>query len=470
MKSFGSIVCFGITLLAVGCGGAPAMTTPAYDWKLPAGFPAPVVPADNPMTAEKVELGRHLFYERKLSANYAYACSTCHSPRHAFSDANVVAIGATGHFLPRNVMPLPNAAYANYLMWANPILNTLEEQALVPMFSDAPVELDVAGAPDAIMQRLATDAEYQKLFAAAFPGDKSAFNIGNVVNAIASFERTLISGTSPYDKYQAGDTTAMSADAQAGMALFFTEKYDCYHCHEPPGFTTDFYSTNSPAAPPRDFRNTGLYNIGGTGDYPPDNTGLYAFTQFNNDMGKFRIPTLRNVALTAPYFHDGSAATLDDVLDAYASGGRVITSGPYAGDGSMSIHRDPLVKGIDITPDERRQMLAFFDSLTDTDFLASPAITNPHCTDITPASCPMTVPSYASDVAPILKANCTVCHQAGGEAKELPLDDYASLQMLATQVLDQVAGCAMPPATLTQLSDADRATLLAWLVCGAPNN
>lgn len=460
---------FIVAALLAGCSPAKN-SAPAYAWKLPAGFPAPVVPPDNPMTAEKVELGHHLFFERKLAQNFAYSCSTCHSPRHAFTDGNAIAVGATGHGLPRNVMTLTNAGYENYLMWANPILQTLEEQALVPMFNDSPVELDVADEFSVIGARLKADPEYVKLFAAAYPGDPAPYSIGNVVNAIASFERTLISGGSPYDKFQNGDTSAMSAEAQAGLMLFNTEKYDCYHCHAGLTFTTSFYSTNSPAPPPRDFRNTGLYNIGGTGDYPPDNTGLYEFTQFGNDMGKFKVPTLRNLALTAPYFHDGSAATIDDVLDAYASGGRVIASGPYAGDGSMSIHRDPLVKVIDITDEERADMHAFFDSLTDLDFINNPAFNNPSCTDLTPPACPSTVPSYQSDVAPLLLENCLTCHAPGGQAEALPLNDYPSLLKLAQQVQDQVAGCGMPPANFTQLNDADRTTLLNWLVCGAPNN
>src|SRR5579863_5616776 len=144
-----------IVFFSIGCSGQK--TTTPYAWSLPAGFPAPVVPADNPMTKEKVELGHHLFYERKLSANQAYACATCHSPRHAFTDANVVAIGTTGHQLPRNVMPLFNAAYANFYMWSNPILTTLEQQALVPMYSDAPVELGVPDDFDVIAKRLEAD-------------------------------------------------------------------------------------------------------------------------------------------------------------------------------------------------------------------------------------------------------------------------------------------------------------------------
>ncbi|HEY1586939.1 MAG TPA: hypothetical protein VGH63_14695, partial [Polyangia bacterium] len=172
------------------------------------------------------------------------------------------------------------------------------------------------------------------------------------------------------------------------------------------------------------------------------------------------------------YFHDGSAATLDDVLQSYAHGGRVITSGPYAGDGSTSIHRDPLVKPIAMTADEEADMLAFLKSLTDTDFINDPKYANPSCPDDLPSSCPATVPSYATDVAPIVNGVCAaMCHAPGGIASNRPMGDYASLFALKDAVLNQVSVCNMPPVDANpSLGEADRSTLLAWIVCGAPNN
>ncbi|HEY2745102.1 MAG TPA: cytochrome c peroxidase [Polyangia bacterium] len=339
------------------------------------------------------------------------------------------------------------------------------------MFSDAPIEMQMGEYTDEVLARLSRDANYQRMFKAAYPNDRDPFTINNVINAITCFERTMVSASSPFDKYQAGDLTAMSDSAQRGFADFNTEKFDCYHCHAGTTFTTSFQSANTPP-PPRDMRNTGLYNIGGTGNYPANNTGLYDFTQFTNDMGKFKVPTLRNVQLTAPYFHDGSAATLDDVLQSYAHGGRLISSGPYAGDGSQSIHRDPLVKVIDMSSDEEADMIAFLDSLTDTDFVNDPAYANPSCPDDLPSSCPATAPSYATDVAPIVANVCAaMCHAPGGIAQNRPLGDYQSLFNLSDAVLNQVSVCNMPPANADpQLGEADRATLLAWIVCGAPNN
>ncbi len=458
-------------LLVVAAGvfaGCGSQTTP-YTWNLPSTLPLPVVPDDNPMTVEKVELGRYLFYEKRLSGNQSYACSNCHQQRHAFTDARPTPIGSTGQQLPRNSMPLINAAYNAYFMWANPLLGTLEEQALVPMFSDAPVEMGMSEATPEILSRLQGDANYLSLFRKAYPNDPDPITIKNVINAITSFERTLISAGSPYDQYNAGNTSAMSDSAVRGMNAFFTEKFDCYHCHAGTTFSTSFVSANTPP-PPRDFRNTGLYNIGGNGNYPPDNTGLIEFTGLNNDMGKFRVPTLRNVELTAPYFHDGSAATLHDVLTTYAHGGRLITDGPYAGDGSQSPHRDPLVKGFTMSDQEEADMTAFLQSLTDHDFVNDPKYANPNCPDDLPTTCPGTVPSYAQDVAPIVMSICGKCHAPGGIAANRELITYDGLFGLKDAVLNQVSVCNMPPANATPLGEADRATLMTWIVCGAPQN
>lgn len=367
-----------VWLLVAAAGCSQGQGT-LYTFKLPAGFPEPIVPADNPMTTEKVALGRYLFYDKRLSGNQTFSCATCHSQSLAFTDGKVLPLGSTGHMLARNSMPLGNVAYYNYLTWSNPLITTIEEQMLVPMFGDAPIELGLGEAVAPALARLQADPMYQRMFAAAFPGQKESetFVIQNVINAIACFERTLLDGNSAYDRYEAGDTTALSDSAVRGKNAFFAEKLDCYHCHAAPTFTTSFVSVNTPTAP-RDFRNDAIYNIDGAGAFPPNNTGLYGFTQFNNDMGKFRVPTLRNIMLTAPYFHDGSAATIDDVIDSYAHGGRLIPAGqPYAGDGSTSPHRDPLVKGFTLSDDERADLKAFLDALTDDELLNNPDFSDP---------------------------------------------------------------------------------------------
>ncbi len=457
-------------LAAAGCTSG-GKTTP-YKWELPDTLPLPVVPADNPMTVEKVTLGRYLFYEKRLSGNQSYACSNCHQQRNAFTDGRVTPVGSTGTVLPRNSMPLINAAYMSMFMWANPLLTSLEDQILVPMFSDAPVEMGMGEYTDEILARLSRDADYQRMFKAAYPDDKDPFTLKNVIYAITSFERTLLSASSPFDRYQAGDTSAISDSAARGFAEFNTEKFDCYHCHAGTTFTTSFQSSNTPP-PPRDMRNTGLYNIGGNGAYPPDNTGLYDFTQFSNDMGKFKVPTLRNVELTAPYFHDGSAAT----LERRARLVRARRAPHHARGRTPATARRACIgirwsKASSCPTDEKADMIAFLDSLTDTDFVNDPRYANPSCPDDLPTSCPGTVPSYATDVAPIVSSVCAaMCHAPGGIAANRPMVDYASLFALKDAVLNQVSVCNMPPADANPaLGEADRATLLAWIVCGAPNN
>ena len=234
-----------------------------YDWNLPPGFPLPNVPPDNPMTKEKVELGRYLFYDKRLSSNQTQACATCHRQEKAFTDGRARGRGSTGELHPRGPMSLANVAYNPVLTWANPLLRTLEQQALVPMFGENPVELGMAGKEDVLLARLKTDTRYRKLFAAAFPSTADPFTIHAVTQAIASFERTILSGDSPYDRYRNGDDpNAISESAKRGEALFFSERLECFHCHG--GFnltgTVDYLDKGFAEV---EFHNTGLYNLKG---------------------------------------------------------------------------------------------------------------------------------------------------------------------------------------------------------------
>jgi cytochrome c peroxidase len=188
--------------------------------------------------------------------------------------------------------------------------------------------------------------EYAGLHLVALgPIDGDPIRIANLAKAIAAFERTLISGNSPYDRYvYQHDDDALSESAKRGMGFFFSEFLECDHCHG--GLT--FASALQHDGSPRDtvpFENNGLYNVGGTGAYPEPNTGLFAFTGQPRDMGRMKPPSLRNIALTAPYMHDGSIATLAEVVDHYARGGRLITSGPNAGDGALNPNKSQFVTG-----------------------------------------------------------------------------------------------------------------------------
>lgn len=342
-----------------------------YDWGIAAPIPPPAVPPDNPMSEAKVELGRRLFYDARLSINGTTACASCHVQRLAFTDGRAVSIGATGEPHPRSAMSLVNVAYASRLTWANNLLDRLEDQALVPMFNERPVEMGLAGRERQLVELVAADPGYAVAFPRAFPGDPAPHSLLNIVRALAAFVRSIVSFGSPYDAFLRGDASALDASAQRGMDLFFSERLECFHCHG--GFNFTDSSTHADATiVPVGFHNTGLYNVDGNGAYPPDNTGLYDMTGERRDMGRFRAPSLRNVALTAPYMHDGSIATLDEVLDHYARGGRMIASGTSAGDGRQNPYKSEFLKSFELTPAERRDVLAFLDALTDPGVVSDP--------------------------------------------------------------------------------------------------
>lgn len=336
-----------------------------YIWALPEWMPAPTVPADNPMTTEKVELGQRLFYDANLSGPGYMSCSTCHMPERAFSEQRPVSVGVTGQFHSRNAMAIVNVAYMKTLTWANPKEVRLEEQAKVPMFGNHPIEMGTKDQEDKVILFLQRDPIYPNLFHKAFPNQKEPISFATITKALASFERTLISYQSSYDEYKYNhNDNAISDDAKRGEALFFSNRLGCSGCHSGVHFSDA--TQQSPV-----FHNTGLYNLDGQGAYPEGNQGLYEHTGQESDRGRFRTPTLRNIAKTAPYMHDGSIVTLEEVLDHYAAGGRAALRGDASPLVSEKIHKFVL------TADEKRQMIAFLNSLTDEEFLTSLSHTTP---------------------------------------------------------------------------------------------
>jgi cytochrome c peroxidase len=353
-----------------------ASVTPEWPFPLPPGMPVPRLPPGMRLTMELAELGRHLFYDPRLSGNGTQSCSTCHLQEKAFTDGRVVPTGSTGQVHERNAMSLTNVAYNPNQTWASSVLVHLEQQALVPMFGDNPIELGIPGNEEVVLARFRNDARYQELFAAAFPDEPEPFTFENIVAAISAFERRLISGRSALDRYRQGDLSAMSESARRGEELFFSEVLECHHCHGGFNFTiaVDHARMSEPSIA---FFNTGLYNVGGTGAYPAYDQGLYDVTEDLADRGRFRPPTLRNIALTAPYMHDGSMATLDEVIRFYERGGRLIESGPFSGDGKLNPYKSPFVNGFTLTDQERADLLAFLESLTDEEFVTDPTLADP---------------------------------------------------------------------------------------------
>jgi cytochrome c peroxidase len=339
---------------------ADTSPSPAYEWRLPPGFPRPAVPADNPMSSAKVELGRRLFHETLLSTTGRYACASCHRPELAFTDARPRALGATGESVKHSAMSLANVAYNPAFTWSDARVHSLESQMRQPLFNRHPVEMGLTGGGRAAVKALSADAVYRNRFAAAFPDDAAPISMTNIIKAIAAFERTLISGRSPFDRYvYDDDQTALSESEKRGMALFFSPRAGCAQCHSGINFsgplTYEGHETQGAL-----FANTGLYDEDGRGSYPANDQGLIEVTHRAADMGRFRVPTLRNVALTAPYMHDGSVASLEQAIDHYARGGH------------KSPRRDSRIRPLFLSQTERADLAAFLRSLTDREFLADP--------------------------------------------------------------------------------------------------
>jgi cytochrome c peroxidase len=366
---------FGLLLLVASVS---LLAQANFEWNIPKPFPKPFVPADNAMNSANVELGRHLFYDTRISSNGKESCASCHRQELAFTDGRARAEGTTGEFHPRSSMSLANVGYSPLLTWSNPSLSSLEEQALIPIFGTEPVELGLKGQEPRFLADIARDAVYQKLFPQAFPSEPALYAMSIVAKSLAAFERTLISVNSPYDRYRyGGESHAISDAAKRGEVLFYSgERAACFQCHGGWNFNGAVRYAGSQAIR-AEFHNTGLYNLPGELSYPATNTGLYEYTHKREDIGKFRTPTPRNIAVTAPYMHDGSVATLSDVIDHYAAGGRTITSGAYAGVGHDNPNKSGSVRGFKLTELEKKDVIAFLDSLTDAEFLHNPGLSNP---------------------------------------------------------------------------------------------
>lgn len=307
-------------LAAAVCARVPATE---YTWKLPRGFPAPMVPADNPMSAEKVALGAKLFADPRLSVTGGYSCQSCHAPSRAFTDGLPRSRGATGDILELNAPTLLNAAYHASFGWKDAGVHTLEQQMRLPLFH--PSELGLGGREAQVEGQLAADPALARSFAAAFPGDPRPVSMDNVIRAVAAYERTLLSGNSAFDRYVfGGEHEALNAAQKRGMRLFFSARSGCSSCHGGINFAGPWVDEDHPAA-------AAVFADTGTGQ-------------------PVRVPTLRNLARTAPFMHDGRFATLSAVLDHYEK----LAADPTA---DARLRRAPL------TTIERAELADFLDAL-----------------------------------------------------------------------------------------------------------
>ena len=273
----------------------PAAEPVAFEVKIPQGLPPLPIPEDNPMTAEKVELGKLLYFDKRLSKDGTVACATCHDPKMAWTQHDPTSTGIGGQKGGANSPTVINAAYAPAQFWDGRA-KSLEEQALGPI--ENPIEMGHK-LPDMIAQ-LNELAAYKEHFQKVFGTDVTA---EGVAKAIAAFERTVLSGNSPYDKFAAGDESALNDAQKRGLELF--KKSGCADCHKPPLFSSYEY-----------------VNAGVGMDKEKPDAGRKAVTGKDDDLGAIRVPMLREVANTGPYFHDGSGATLEDAVALMAGGGK----------------------------------------------------------------------------------------------------------------------------------------------------
>jgi len=313
----------------------PAPYDDAFVLNLPPGFPEMPVPTDNQLTNARVLLGKQLFFDKRLSSDFSMSCASCHHPELAFAEQLPISIGVNGAMGMRNSPTLANVGYLTAL-FAEGGIPSLELQAIAPIIEVHELNLDFLS----LIDRLENDEQYRMLFEIAYQSPPTALTI---VKALSSFERTLISGNSPYDQYTyQGNPNALNESQIRGLNLFFSDELACGSCHSGHLFTN------------QSMENIGLYEF-------YEDEGLARLTSNPDDIGKFKVPTLRNIEVTAPYMHNGSIATLEDVVEHFNAGG--------VGHENQS----DWVKPLNLSEQDKADLVNFMKSLTDHTFLNNPA-------------------------------------------------------------------------------------------------
>jgi cytochrome c peroxidase len=324
MRRFGSFGAW-FTAAAVGCVVTTAAADPGKDPYLrPQTVPEP---ASNKTTPARVALGKALFFDPRLSGSNWISCATCHNPALGWSDGLPTGIGDGMHALKRATPTILNSAFSKILMWDGRARD-LEEQALGPVAAVVEMNQDIPG----LVAKLSRIEGYAQMFENAYP--KEGISGATIAKAIAAFERTVLSTESPFDRWRKGDSKAVSASAKRGFALF-TGKADCVACHQGYNFNDD-----------------GFHNIGLKAISAEEDLGRYAHRKVNVARGAFKTPTLRDVALSSPYMHNGIYQTLEEVVEHYDRGGDV------------KEHLDPNMKALGLSGPEKADLVEFMKSLT----------------------------------------------------------------------------------------------------------
>lgn len=306
--------------------------------EVPAGFPEVAYPEGNAHTYARWALGKRLFFDPVMSVDSSISCASCHQPTLAFSDDKPFSPGVAGRPGTRNAPSLANVAYHPYFTREGGV-PTLEMQVLVPIQEHNEFDFNIV----LLAERLSLDSSYVSMAQEAYGRDPDPFVI---TRALACFERSLLSGNSAYDQFRfQNQANALPASEQRGMQLFFSARTNCSTCHE--GFNFSNYA----------FENNGLYE-----QY--SDPGRFRLTGDSSDLARFKVPGLRNIALTAPYMHDGSLNSLEAVIAHYQSGGK------------NHPHKSPLIRPLNLTTAEQADLLAFLKSLTDETFIHNPLFQN----------------------------------------------------------------------------------------------
>lgn len=316
-------------------------------------------------------LGRYLFFDPSLSVTSTKSCGSCHNPRFAFTDGYKRTLGVFADVSQRNTQTLVNVSFNNYFNWADTVTQSLEQQMERPLFSHSIIEMGLNQNDVSVLNRFKQNKLYKELFQTTFPAEKDPITWKNIKYTIASYIRTINSMNAPYDLYKKGKKDAISPSAIRGEALFFSGSLKCGSCHTPPYFGAD---SSLPAQ--SQYYNVGLYNID-NGNYANNDNGFYHQSGRETDKGKFRVPTLRNLLFTAPYFHDGSAETIEEALAVFEQGGRNIPTGIWKGDGTKNPYKSHLITGYIITDQQRIDLINFLFSLSDSTVLSNPMFTDP---------------------------------------------------------------------------------------------
>jgi len=285
----------GLCLLLGGLLSGGLAAAEPYELKIPKGLKRMKIPKDNPLTKEKIELGKQLYFDKRLSSDDTVSCASCHDPKKGWSNGARFATGVKGQVGGRSAPTIINSGYQYFQFWDGRAIE-VEGQALGPI--ENPIEMNMK--PDDLVKKLNKIDGYRKQFQLVFETDVTS---SGVAKAIGAFERTILSGNAPYDQFKAGDKKALSESAQRGMKVFFNKAF-CSACHAG-----------------RNFTDGGFHNVGIGMDKKNPDIGRKAITKLEGDRGLFKTPTLREIARTAPYMHDGSLKTLEDVVDFYSKGG-----------------------------------------------------------------------------------------------------------------------------------------------------